>query len=155
MLIIRRLNLAAATHVHLVEPHWNPMVEAQAAARVDRLDQKKPIYIYRYVVKDSIEEVCKWTLRIRNSGWQTLQRIQAMQRSKIQLAELSNSQKILTENSSNNTETIEVWKAYMPQYWARLAHTSIGSWDSPTVILIFGMIFLVAQKTSHESLKYL
>lgn len=59
MLIICRLNLAAATHVHLIEPHWNPMVEAQAAARVDRLDQKKPIYIYRYVVKDSIEEVCE------------------------------------------------------------------------------------------------
>lgn len=34
------------------------MVEAQAAARVDRLDQKKPIHIYRYVVKESIEEVC-------------------------------------------------------------------------------------------------
>lgn len=68
MLIIRRLNLAAANHVHLIEPHWNPMVEAQAAARVDRLDQKKPIYIYRYVVKDSIEEVCEWTLWIRNSG---------------------------------------------------------------------------------------
>lgn len=58
MLIICRLNLAAATHVHLIEPHWNPMVEAQAAARVDRLDQKKPIHIYRYVVTESIEEVC-------------------------------------------------------------------------------------------------
>lgn len=58
VLIICRLNLAAATHVHLIEPHWNPMVEAQAAARVDRLDQKKSIHIYRYVVKESIEEVC-------------------------------------------------------------------------------------------------
>ena len=34
------------------------MVEAQAAARVDRLDQTKNILIYRYIVKDSIEEVC-------------------------------------------------------------------------------------------------
>jgi len=33
------------------------MVEAQAAARVDRLDQEKDIVIYRYIVKDSIEEV--------------------------------------------------------------------------------------------------
>jgi SNF2 family DNA or RNA helicase len=33
------------------------MVEAQAAARVDRLDQMKDVYIYRYIVKDSIEEV--------------------------------------------------------------------------------------------------
>jgi len=40
-----------------MEPHWNPMVEAQAAARVDRLDQTKDIVIYRYIVKESIEEV--------------------------------------------------------------------------------------------------
>ncbi|KAE8440874.1 hypothetical protein EG329_006361 [Mollisiaceae sp. DMI_Dod_QoI] len=86
------LNLAAATHVHLMEPHWNPMVEAQAAARVDRLDQKKDIYIYRYVVKDSIEE-----------------RIQMTQRSKIQLAELSNCQTPATENSSK-AENIMVLK---------------------------------------------
>jgi SNF2 family DNA or RNA helicase len=33
------------------------MVEAQAAARVDRMDQKKDIIIYRYIVQDSIEEV--------------------------------------------------------------------------------------------------
>lgn len=41
-----------------MESHWNPMVEAQAAARVDRLDQKNDIHIYRYVVKDSVKEVC-------------------------------------------------------------------------------------------------
>ena len=33
------------------------MVEAQAAARVDRLDQEKDVVIIRYIVKDSIEEV--------------------------------------------------------------------------------------------------
>ena len=51
------LNLTAGTHVHLVEPQWNPMVEAQAAARVDRLDQDHDVVILRYIVKDSIEEV--------------------------------------------------------------------------------------------------
>ena len=53
----KRLNLTAATHVHIVEPQWNPMVEAQAAARVDRLDQDKDIVILRYIVKNSVEEV--------------------------------------------------------------------------------------------------
>ncbi|KAL2066160.1 hypothetical protein VTL71DRAFT_2231 [Oculimacula yallundae] len=77
------LNLQAATHVHLMEPHWNPMVEAQAAARVDRLDQLKDIYIYRYIVKDSIEE------QIRNT-----------QRSKLQDAELSVSRMATGEDSS-------------------------------------------------------
>ena len=33
------------------------MVEAQAAARVDRLDQDSDVVILRYIVKDSIEEV--------------------------------------------------------------------------------------------------
>ena len=53
----RSLNLTAATHVHLVEPQWNPMVETQAAARVDRLDQNRDVVILRYIVKNSIEEV--------------------------------------------------------------------------------------------------
>lgn len=56
-LITIRLNLTAATYVHIVEPQWNPMVEAQAAARVDRLDQTKDIVIIRYVVENSIEQV--------------------------------------------------------------------------------------------------
>lgn len=46
-----------ASRVHLLEPHWNPMVEAQAAGRIDRLDQAKDIVIYHYVIKQSIEEV--------------------------------------------------------------------------------------------------
>ncbi len=49
-----------------MEPHWNPMIEAQAAARVDRLDQTKDIRIYRYVVKDSIEDVCHTHVLVRN-----------------------------------------------------------------------------------------
>ncbi|KAL9044199.1 MAG: hypothetical protein Q9214_002646, partial [Letrouitia sp. 1 TL-2023] len=54
---VKSLSLTAATRVHLVEPQWNPMVEAQAAARVDRLDQENDVVIIRYVVKDSIEKI--------------------------------------------------------------------------------------------------
>jgi SWI/SNF-related matrix-associated actin-dependent regulator of chromatin subfamily A3 len=57
ILIERSLNLTAASHVHLIEPHWNPMVEEQAAARVHRIGQNKPVTIWRYIVQDSIEEV--------------------------------------------------------------------------------------------------
>ena len=56
-LTLSRLNVTAATHVHPIEPHWNPMVEAQAAARVDRLDQENDIVILRYIVEESIEKV--------------------------------------------------------------------------------------------------
>lgn len=86
------LNLTAASYVHLVEPQWNPMVEAQAAARVDRLDQTKDIVIIRYVVEDSIEQVYS----ARKASHETIlkltysvQRIRARQRNKILLAELS------------------------------------------------------------------
>ena len=51
------------------------MVEAQAAARVDRLDQDKPVDILRYIVKDSIEESIKarqkrklWLAKISTAG---------------------------------------------------------------------------------------
>lgn len=56
-LTLASLNLETASYVHLLEPHWNPMVEAQAAARIDRLSQTKDIFIFRYIVQDSIEEV--------------------------------------------------------------------------------------------------
>jgi SWI/SNF-related matrix-associated actin-dependent regulator of chromatin subfamily A3 len=57
MLTARRLNLTAASHVHLIEPQWNPMVEEQAAARVHRIGQTKEVTVWRYIVQDSIEEV--------------------------------------------------------------------------------------------------
>jgi len=49
------LNLTFASRAHLVEPHWNPMVELQALDRVHRIGQKKDVEITRYVVKNTIE----------------------------------------------------------------------------------------------------
>jgi len=40
-----------------MEPLWNPMAEEQALARVHRLGQKNPVVTYRYIVKNSIEQV--------------------------------------------------------------------------------------------------
>ncbi len=52
-----RLNLTAATRVHLVEPQWNPAIEAQAIGRALRLGQTRSVTVIRYVVQNSIEEV--------------------------------------------------------------------------------------------------
>lgn len=51
------IDLSAASTVHLVEPHWNPMAEAQAIDRVHRIGQQRDVDVIRYIVKDSIETV--------------------------------------------------------------------------------------------------
>ena len=49
------LNLTAADYVIILDPWWNPAVEAQASARAHRLGQKRPVTIYRLISKDTIE----------------------------------------------------------------------------------------------------
>ncbi|KIW15877.1 hypothetical protein PV08_05927 [Exophiala spinifera] len=55
------LDLTAASHVHLVELGWNPMLERQAMDRVHRLGQEKEVTIFRYIVDktDSVERARK------------------------------------------------------------------------------------------------
>jgi len=52
-----RVDLTAANFVHLVEPQWNPMVEAQATDRVHRIGQLRDVVVTRYIVENSIEQV--------------------------------------------------------------------------------------------------
>jgi superfamily II DNA or RNA helicase len=50
------LNLVEADHVVFLDPWWNPAVEKQAEDRVHRIGQENPVFVYRMIVKDSIEE---------------------------------------------------------------------------------------------------
>jgi SNF2 family DNA or RNA helicase len=50
------LNLTAADHVFLLDPWWNPAVEEQAADRAHRIGQDKPVFVYRVVARDTVEE---------------------------------------------------------------------------------------------------
>ena len=50
------LNLTEANYCFLVDPWWNPAVEAQAIDRIHRIGQKKKVIAYRLITKDSIEE---------------------------------------------------------------------------------------------------
>ncbi|EXJ67079.1 uncharacterized protein A1O5_09725, partial [Cladophialophora psammophila CBS 110553] len=45
-----------ATYVHLVEPHWNAMVEGRVIARAHRTGQDKPVTVWRCVVENCVEE---------------------------------------------------------------------------------------------------
>jgi SNF2 family DNA or RNA helicase len=50
------LNLTAADHVFLLDPWWNPAVEDQAADRVHRLGQDRPVLVYHLVAEATVEE---------------------------------------------------------------------------------------------------
>ncbi len=50
------LNLTAASYVFLLDPWWNPAVEAQAADRAHRIGQKNAVFVYRFISAGSIEE---------------------------------------------------------------------------------------------------
>ncbi|MGH9884053.1 MAG: DEAD/DEAH box helicase, partial [bacterium] len=49
------LNLTAADHVFLLDPWWNPAVEAQAIDRVHRIGQGRPVTAYRLIAEDTVE----------------------------------------------------------------------------------------------------
>jgi SNF2 family DNA or RNA helicase len=50
------LNLTAADYVFLLDPWWNPAVEAQAIDRTHRIGQSRPVFAYRLVARDTVEE---------------------------------------------------------------------------------------------------
>jgi SNF2 family DNA or RNA helicase len=64
------LNLTAADYVFILDPWWNPAVEAQAVDRAHRIGQDRHVFAYRLICKDTVEE-----------------RILEMQKEKRQLAE--------------------------------------------------------------------
>ncbi|XAL98170.1 DEAD/DEAH box helicase [Phycisphaeraceae bacterium D3-23] len=50
------LNLTAAEYVFIMDPWWNPAVEAQAIDRTHRIGQTKPVFAYRMICEDTVEQ---------------------------------------------------------------------------------------------------
>ena len=78
------LNLTAADTVIHFDPWWNPAVENQATDRAHRIGQDKPVFVYKLIIKNSIEE-----------------KIHEIQRNKAELAEA-----LLSEEVSQNKLTL-------------------------------------------------
>jgi superfamily II DNA or RNA helicase len=50
------LNLTAADYVFILDPWWNPAVEAQAIDRAHRIGQSRAVFAYRLIAADTIEQ---------------------------------------------------------------------------------------------------
>jgi non-specific serine/threonine protein kinase len=50
------LNLTAADYVIHIDPWWNPAVEMQASDRTHRIGQEKPVFVFKMITRDSVEE---------------------------------------------------------------------------------------------------
>lgn len=50
------LNLTAADYVIHIDPWWNPAVEMQASDRTHRIGQDKPVFVFKLITRDTVEE---------------------------------------------------------------------------------------------------
>jgi len=50
------LNLTEADTVIIYDPWWNPAAESQAADRVHRIGQDKPVFVYKLITENTVEE---------------------------------------------------------------------------------------------------
>ena len=50
------LNLTAADYIYILDPWWNPAVEAQAVDRAHRIGQTRRVFAYRLIARDTVEE---------------------------------------------------------------------------------------------------
>ena len=50
------LTLTASDYVFILDPWWNPAIEAQAVDRAYRMGQTRPVFAYRMIARDTVEE---------------------------------------------------------------------------------------------------
>lgn len=50
------LNLTAADYVFILDPWWNPAIEAQAVDRAYRIGQKNKVFTYKFITTNTVEE---------------------------------------------------------------------------------------------------
>jgi len=50
------LNLTSADYCFILDPWWNPAVESQAIDRAHRIGQENPVFAYKLIAQNSVEE---------------------------------------------------------------------------------------------------
>jgi SNF2 family DNA or RNA helicase len=85
------LNLTEADYVFILDPWWNPAVEAQAIDRAHRIGQKRKVFTYKFITRNSVEE-----------------KILVLQKNKLKLSEglISNEESIVKSISRSDIEQL-------------------------------------------------
>jgi SNF2 family DNA or RNA helicase len=50
------LNLTSADYVFILDPWWNPAIEAQAVDRAHRIGQTNKVFTYKFITRNTVEE---------------------------------------------------------------------------------------------------
>src|SRR5436190_21559859 len=50
------LNLTCASQCVILDPFWNPFIEAQAIDRIHRIGQLKPVQVHRILIQGTVED---------------------------------------------------------------------------------------------------
>ncbi|KFD50192.1 hypothetical protein M514_08937 [Trichuris suis] len=80
------LDLVGGNHLFILDLHWNPALELQAADRIHRIGQTRRVFTHKFVCVDTIEE-----------------RVLALQEKKLQLAH-----SVLTGVASNSMKALSL-----------------------------------------------
>ena len=83
------LTLTKADYVFIFDPWWNPAAENQAIDRTHRIGQDKPVFVYKLVTRDTIEE------KILKLQEEKMQMIQEVLSDDMQIAERLGSKELL------------------------------------------------------------
>ncbi|KAK8029776.1 hypothetical protein PG993_011067 [Apiospora rasikravindrae] len=111
------IDLTAACNVHILEPHWNPMLEAQAVDRVHRIGQSQDVSVTRYLVKDSVEMYVKWVqddkLRLISQSLNCTEKVEEFEKRK---AELKSPKRTVLSFHITNVVYLGI-REVQPKYW--------------------------------------
>lgn len=89
------LTLIEATHLFLIEPLLNASMEEQALSRIHRIGQTSETYAYRFIIKNSIEEIIYENNKRKNDDMFSMSR-------EISFDDINSIYNILKEDSSEN-----------------------------------------------------
>ena len=145
------INLIGANRLVLYEPQWNPSVDLQAIARVWRDGQTKPVYVYRLIASNTIDEKILQRQLCKTEISNVIIDEQCMNERIFDNNEL---QQLIKYNHSIQCETYNILQRNQHKsYHSWLYHTIVNDVDDPYLKLIndANVKFIFSRSTNDAS----